>query len=714
MTAAPGAPRGRRLTPSVVAVCSVVLAGVGITLATARPTVENLVQGHLIGDAAATVAAALVGAVILVRIPHQPVGRLFAAVGVADGVALLASGLQSAQPDNAIALWAAAWTWQPGLGLLVGVLPLVVPDGVHGRFERWLLGVCLGAIAAWTIGSATSARLASGPGTSVPNPVALPAGDAVATGSVMLCVVVTVAAVVVLIRRLLLTAEQRRRLLPLLAAWAVVLVCIGVAPALGLVGVVLQDIAVLLVPVACLVAVLRFRLYDLEVAIGRSVVWIVLAGVLVAGDVLVVQAAGRLLRVPGLPASVLATAAVAFAFAPLRLALQRVVNRWLYGARGDPAAALQATTGALAGGAEPRAALERAVDELGRVLRCPGARVLRSGRLLTGRTDGAAALSVPLRLGALEVGRLEVLSRSPGERYSSADERLLASLAPVLAPAVAAVTAQDDLSAARSRIAVAREEERRRVREQLHDDIGPSLAAVSMQAATASKRLARHDELGAAAALDVVRATVVRAGADLRSVVDALGPRALDELGLAAAVADLGSLIGGDLVAVDVQVAALPPLPAATEQAAYRIVAESLANVVRHSGARRAEVRIRVTAGPQLVIEVTDDGRATSLDRPGGVGIASMRARAEELGGTLRVVVGAGTVVTAQLPLAATVSSVAAAIAVTAAPDTAAERTVVDSTVEDAAIHRAIDTAETAEPAMRSTTHVVRSADDTR
>lgn len=656
MTVVSVAPGGRRPTPSIIAACSVVLAAVGTTLAFARPTVANLVQGHLLGDAAATVVSAFVGALILSRIPRQPVGRLFAAVGIADGVALLASGLQSVRPDDMLALWTAEWTWHPGLGLLVGVLPLVVPEGVRGRFERTLLAVGLGGIAAWTLGSATGERLASGPGTSVRNPFALAPGDALASGALVVCAAVSATAVAVLIRRVVQSPDQRRRLLPLLAAGVVVLVCVAVAPPLGVGGVVLQDVAVLLVPVACLVSVLRLRLYDLEVAIGRSVVWVALAALLVAGDVVIVQASGRLLRVPGPLASVLATAVVAFAFAPARDGLQRLVNRWLYGARGDPAAALQATTRVLAGGVDPRPALERAVDELGRVLRCPGARIVRGGTVLAGRRDGTAVLSVPLRLGALEVGRLEVLARSPGERYSSADERLLTSVAPPLAAAVAAVAAQDDLRAARSRLAVAREEERRRVREQLHDDIGPSLAAVSMQAATARKRLERHDEQGAAAALQVVRTTVERAGADLRHVVDALGPRALDELGLAGSVTDLAGSIGGDAVTVEVQVGPLPPLPAATEQAAYRIVAESLANVVRHSGAGRASVHIRSVADhPAILVEVVDDGRATALDRRGGVGIASMRARAEELGGSLQVVTGAatgaGTTVRAHLPL---------------------------------------------------------------
>ena len=622
MTATVLALRLRPVAVPAVAVVSVACTLTGLVFAFTRPTVENLVQGHLLGDAATALAATVVGALILGRIPRQPVGMLFAGVGAADGIALLASGVQSARPADVTALWAAACTWQPGLGLLA-LLPLVVPDGARRRWERVVLAAGLAGITVWTIGSATRARLATGPDVSVPNPFAVPGGDLLITIGITLGIAVALAGLGALVARTV-TADpdRRRRLLPFLGAGVVVLVAVGIAPALGLAGVVLQDAALLLVPVACLVSVLRLRLYGLEVAIGRSVAWVALTAALVGGYTAVVLLAGRLFRLPELPSSVVATALVALAFAPLRAALQATVSRWLYGARGDPAAALQATTRLLAEHPDPNDALERAVEAIGHALRSPGARIVRGGAVLAGVNGGTAAIAV-----------------------------------------LAAVAARDDLRAARGAMAVAREEERRRVREQLHDDVGPGLAAAAVQTQTALKRLQRDDPDGAADALAAVAVTVRRASADLRTALDALGPRALDELGLADAIEDLLHGIRGEALSADLDVTALPPLSPAVQATAYRIVAESLTNVLRHSGAARVRVTLRAEPGGPaepagLVVIVADDGRAARLERPGGLGIASMRARAEELGGSLTVTRadpegGTGTTVTARLPLTA-------------------------------------------------------------
>lgn len=641
--------------PGVAAV-GIAAAIIGLVLASTRPTVENLVQGHLIGDAAIAIVASLVGALLLGRIPGQPVGVLFSAVGLADGIALLASGLQSAHPVDVVLLWAAEWTWRPGLGLLA-LLPLLVPAGATARGERFVLLAGVVAIGVWTLGGATSARLTPRPGFSVPNPFALPGGGLLETGGMLACGVVALLSVAALVRRTVVGGPLlRRQLAPLLASGALVLVTVAAAPSLGVGGVIVQDLAVLLVPVACLISVLRLRLYGIEIAIGRSVVWIVLTAVLVGGYVAVVELAGRVLRLQEVPSSVVATALVALAFAPLRTGLQLAVARWLYGDRGDPAGALQRTTRLLAAGVDPADALDHAVSALGRAIRCPGARVLRDGVILAGIRDGTAAIAMPLRVGDRQIGVLEVLSRSAGERFSRTDERLLAEVAPALAAGAAAIVAAEELRLARSAMALTREAERRRVREQLHDDVGPSLAAAGLQVRTARMRLDRADTAGAREAMDAVAATVHNAAIDLRAAVDALGPRALDELGMAQALIDLCRSVTSETLDVDVDIDPLHALPAAVEATIYRIAAESLANVVRHSGARRVRVRLRCEQD-ELILVIADDGTTTSLERPGGLGIASMRARAEDLGGTFRVSTDSGTIVTASVPLPSTAAT---------------------------------------------------------
>lgn len=649
VTAAAGATWTRSSVASAVTALSLAATAVGLVFACTRPTVENLVQGHLIGDAAAAVVAALVGGLLLIRIPRQPVGLLLSAVGLADGIALLASGLQSARPGDPGALWAAEWTWLPGTALLL-LLPVVVPDGPRARPERLLLGAGIAAAALATFGASTQRRLASGPTSSVPNPLALPGGDALQVTGLLALGAVTILGLVVLGRRILRSDQtERRRLLPFLAAGAVAITTVSVAPSLGLAGAVLQDLGLLLVPLSCLLSVLRLRLYSIEIAIGRSVVWIGVTAVLVGGYVAVVQLGGRLLRLPEAPSSVVATALVALAFAPLRAWLQRAVVRWLYGGRADPSGTLAAVTRLLA---DPDAeeALDRAVRAIADALRVPGARVLRGGAVIAGATEGAAALAIPLRVGDAPVGALEVLPRSVGERFSRADERLLADLAPAVAAGLAAVVARKDLERARSALALDREAERRRVRAQLHDDIGPALAAAALQARTALRRLARADASAAQEAVEEVAVTVGRAAQDLRSAVDALGPRALDELGLEAAVAALASSVSSEALGVVTRIGALPELSPAVESAVYRITAESLTNVVRHAGARRASITVSTDAR-DLTLTVSDDGNGTRIDRPGGLGVDSMRARATELGGVLTITQGPGTTVVARLPL---------------------------------------------------------------
>ena len=398
---------------------------------------------------------------------------------------------------------------------------------------------------------------------------------------------------------------------------------------------------------------LRLRLYDLELAIGRSLVWIVLSAVLVVGYVGIVQLTATWLQLSGRIASILATAVIAVAFGPLRAVLQDRVARWLYGDRGDPYAALAHTTQVLSGGADPQGALQTATADLAHRLRSPGARVLQDGRLLAGAAGGRPALAVPLRSGEVEVGRLEVLPRAPGETFSSADQRLILDLCPPLATAVAAIALAEDLRGARERLARSREAERRSVRSDLHDDVGPALAAAAVQARTAQRRLERDDPAGAVSALVELHSTIRHAAGDLRSAIDALGPGVLDELGLAEAVRSFAA--AGETPAVVVEIGDLGELPPSVEVAVYRVVAEALTNARRHASASRIDIGVRQDAG-RVELSVEDDGVGVG-NRPfrqGGVGIPSMRARVEELGGVFDVrpaTPGPGTCLRASVPV---------------------------------------------------------------
>jgi signal transduction histidine kinase len=213
--------------------------------------------------------------------------------------------------------------------------------------------------------------------------------------------------------------------------------------------------------------------------------------------------------------------------------------------------------------------------------------------------------------------------------------------------------AADELEAARARLVVAGEEERGRIRRNLHDDLAPTLAAAGLTASAAADLLGR-DPRAAGSALERLQHGLRAALADIRRLVDELRPVMLDERGLLGAISERADALRQHLdITVEAQTP-LPGLPAAVEVAAYRICQETLMNVLRHARATRCRVLLGVRE-QHLVLEVEDDGvgMSASPGTTGGVGLDSMRERAAELGGTcsVRSVPGAGTAITVRLPL---------------------------------------------------------------
>jgi signal transduction histidine kinase len=230
---------------------------------------------------------------------------------------------------------------------------------------------------------------------------------------------------------------------------------------------------------------------------------------------------------------------------------------------------------------------------------------------------------------------LVVGKRGAGEAFSPADLQLLDDLAQQAAVAVHAVALTTDLRRSRERIVTAREEERRRLRRDLHDGLGPTLAAIAVRA-EAAKRVLGSDPERAVEALTSIAADAQSAVVEVRRIVQDLRPPALDELGLVGAVRARADHFGEHLV-IDVSAPErLDDLPAAVESVAYRIVSEALTNVVRHSGASHAWVCIEDDPHA-LVIDVSDDGAGVAAGDPVGVGLASMHERAAELGGTCSI-----------------------------------------------------------------------------
>ncbi|WP_250558579.1 sensor histidine kinase, partial [Pseudonocardia lacus] len=417
-----------------------------------------------------------------------------------------------------------------------------------------------------------------------------------------------------------------------------------------------------LLPVVLAVAVVRHRLLDIDRLIGRTVLLVVLSTAVLGAYLLVVATAGALLgpllgEAGALPAALVGAGAAALVLSPLRDRVQRRVDRLLYGQRGDPYAVLSRLGRRLELVADADS-LTAVVGTLREALRLGAVAIDVDGgdRTSTGRLP-AVPTAVPLLAGGERVGVL-LLGPRPGEdALGRRDLRLLRDLAGPIAGAVRASrqAAQaerlsQDLQLSRERLVLAREEERRRLRRDLHDGLGPVLAGMSMRADTA-REIAEpgpvHDLLGEI--IDDARTAL----ADVRRLIEGMRPPALDNLGLAGAVeAHLaGRPRRGPTVGLDLP-APLPALPAATEVAAYRIALEAVANAERHADARAVRVTLAVD-GDRLRVEVVDDGRGPAPQRPAGVGIASMRERAGELGGTCTVGrrAGGGTTVRALLPL---------------------------------------------------------------
>lgn len=416
-------------------------------------------------------------------------------------------------------------------------------------------------------------------------------------------------------------------------------------------------------PLGVAVGILRHGLFDIEVVVNRALVYggLTLSVLLIyVGTVLAV---GSLLgSESSFAVSLLGTGLAAVAALPLRDALQRMVNRVMYGDRDEPWRALSRLGQRLELAIDPDAVFPAIVETVADALRLPYVALeLGSpgdGRLVSSRgSPGAEETSIPLVYGAEPVGRLLLGSR-PGEGGFSPNEiRLLQDLARQAGVAVHAVRLREDLLRSREHLVTAREEERRRLRRDLHDGLGPSLAAIGLRAEAAAAAI-RGDPEKAERILVEQAGEVRSALADIRRLVEGLRPPALDELGLVGAIRQQAERFEesaaterpGPRVTVEAP-ERLPDLPAAIEVAAYRIAVEALTNAVRHSGARQC--RVRIAEGDGLLVEVLDDGLGLPPDAPPGVGLESMRQRAAEVGG--RCIIerrpAGGTQVRAWLPL---------------------------------------------------------------
>ena len=411
-------------------------------------------------------------------------------------------------------------------------------------------------------------------------------------------------------------------------------------------------------PIAIAYAILRYRLWNIDLVINRVLVYgslsvLTMLGYL--GTVFVMNALFTGLSNPVV--SFLATGLVAILFEPLRQRLQRAVNRMMYGERDDPYAVLTRLAGTLEKIPTTNEVLPSIAQTIGQTLKIPYVAILldQEGdeRLAASFGEGMhELLSFPLVYQGERIGKLQLARRAPNEQFSSADLRLIESIAHQAGAAAQTVRLHVELIHSRTQIVKEREDERLRIRRDLHDELGPLLASQGLKLA-AARQVLRSKPEKAEVLLDEIAQQSQQTVADVRRLVHGLRPPALDQLGLVEAVRDLVRTEGSRLnFEVTAPAGGLPSLPAAVEVNAYRLVLEAINNVVKHARAGRCVVKFHCEMNT-LVIRIEDDGIGMPKEYRAGVGLRSMRARAEEIGGDLHIesLAPHGTDFIARLPL---------------------------------------------------------------
>lgn len=647
-TSAPGRPR----TAVAVAVAAVTpaVAGAVLVVASRVPVTADLL--FLLVDVTVAVVYGTVAAVVLSRRVH-PVAWLVALAAVGGGVSALGGGWGAwgaAHPGTAAPEALAmtfGWAWVPGTLALFLVVPWLVREEPPGRLER--AGLTLGVVV--TVSLALQRLL-------------LPLSD---TTALLLAAVLTG----------LLTAAAtawRRWRGPLRERPGLGLLALGTAlmalSFLPLVWSTTPDDLLLAVPLthlvcqalfpgALLVTVLRNRLWGIDLVVSRAV----LLGLLTVG--LVTVYAGLVWATTALAGSsavaqVVAAVGVVLAVQPVRARLDVRVRRLVYGDAPTPGrAALH--LGARLSDAGTDDLLSSLAAGVGEALHLESVTLTLADDPAARGTWGDATAEPATRTvhrAGRPAGTVAFTAR-PGERLDARTHQALDALLPVVGAGLDLVQGARALARARDAATRARLAERRVIRRELHDGIGPWLTGLRLGLQGARNALPA-DPATADTVLATLQAQVVQRIEDVRTLSRTLLPPALDQEGLAAAVGELVRNAAADGFVVETagaltgQGAALRDVRPHVAAAAYAIAAEAVTNAARHSGAPGCRLEVHRDDGT-LVVVCTDTGRGRAPGTPDGVGTRSMRERAEELGGTLSTAAGpsgTGTRVTAHLPLA--------------------------------------------------------------
>lgn len=670
-----------RLPAVVVAVFALAMVGLCLALDVGNEPVDRSRAMMGWGTISACVGAIAVATQVPVlwRHPRHAIawvialtGLLWAFDGLSESWAAYGMAHEPVLPLTGFAVWIVA---QVGAFLLVG-LPVVLVLYPTGRLMpgRW------GAVSVLVIAMACALPLLllfapvsalTADGFELPRETGMPelpvSGDVfvplLAAGRLLTLLSLPLAVVVTFARQRHASGRERTQLRWLVWAAVMCLVMSGIALWLhnGWVVTVALMLALAVTGASIAIGILDPELRDVDALMGGTVVWATVAGTVIVLDLMLVALLDGVLgeRLDQRDTTLLLLLVAVTIYAPVRSRITALVHRLLVGRRGDRYSVVTE----LAARLEESGDVHRQLPALAAAvattfkLEYVQVEVFGHGGGTVTATYGARpreVREVPIRYGEEEVGRLELPSRGLRSMLSTRDQALLFDLVRQAAMAVRSARLAEDLQESREQLVLAREEDRRRIRRDLHDGLGPVLGGVAMRLDAAGNALDRDPETTRRLVAQS-RQDITDALADVRRLVHGLRPPALDDLGLLAALDQQAERLSTSSLAVTVAAEEVPALSAAVEVAAYRIASEALANTARHAGARRAAVRL-VGGDHALLVEVADDGAGIAPEVVAGVGLRSIRERAEELGGRTEITCPAtgGTLVRAWLPTTVT------------------------------------------------------------
>jgi signal transduction histidine kinase len=624
------------------------------------------------------------GAILASRRPANPIGWIFIATGVMFSGAGLADqyaqyGLVTSPgpiPGAAFASWLARWIWAPASGVLLIYTLLLFPDG-RLPSRRWRPVAWLGAVAivvavvpvaifGWRL---RGPRLlyANEPPLTLPHSYRLAVTvSEIAFSLIFLLVFVGAASLLVRLRRA--TGDEREQI-----RWFVYggfLMAISVVasiPGVGPEGLVI--VAFLALPVAATIAILKYRLYDIDVVINKTVVYGVLAAFFTAIYVAIVVGIGTALGSrSNTTLTILAAVVMAVAFQPVRERARKFANRLVYGKRATPYEVLSEFSERMGDAYDA----EEVLPQMARMLTegtgaTRGEVWLRVGSELRPAAswpqDGGAASAIagaepsslsgadrafPVAYRGEQLGALSV-AMPPNEPLTPVGEKLISDLASQAGLVLRNVRLIEELRASRQRLVSAQDEERRRLERNLHDGAQQQLVALAVQLGLA-QRLAENESPNVSELLGRLQTQSTEALDNLRDLARGIYPPLLADQGLAAA---LSAQARKAPLPVEVQSDGLDRYDQEAEAAVYFCCLEALQNVAKYAGATKARVRLTTDAG-ELSFEVTDDGKGFDSERVHlGSGLQNMADRLAALGGSIEVRSrpGQGTTVLGRLPV---------------------------------------------------------------